>query len=187
MIVVYPIGVPLIILFVLMWNKDLIKHSKLLSRIQNAAQHNICMSLRYTLTTWLGFTISNYCPKYWYFEIIEIYFRLGLTSFAVLIEDLGTRIVALIFLSLAQTKLQLTLKPYSAENQNILAAIGKIQILAVSLLNYVNYFAGLSVWNMESNKLEVNKSWYALIQNLILFTSLLQLGWCIIFVYLEIE
>ncbi len=141
---------------------------------------------KYQAAARLGFLFSNYYLQYWYFEVVEILSRLCMTSYAILIKDMNVRSVVLVLLSMAQTKLQLSLNPFVDEKQNVLAAIGKIQILVVNFLSYVSLNMGLSEVYANGQASRLHRSWYSVSENAVVFLSVFQLGWCVYFIYKSI-
>jgi hypothetical protein len=80
-----------------------------------------------------------------------------------------------------QTKLQLSLGPFVEEKQNVLSAIGKIQILAVNFFSYVSLNLGLSEVDKYGMYNKMHRDWYSLAENAVVSISALQLGWCVYF------
>ncbi len=186
-VLIYPLLLPFFLFLVLYWQRNLITQPILVKKIQNAIESNIKLPTRLTVVGKIGYLYSNYKCRFWYFEIVEIYFRLFLTSLSAMIRNVDYKNMFLVLLSLIQWRVQYTLNPYKIENLNILSELGKVQVMLTTLYGYIESNSGLKVQIKNILDAKVNSSIYAVVQQGIAFVNSLQTAFCFYFIYRHVR
>ncbi len=185
-VIMYPLLLPLTFLLLLYWQRELIEHPRILDKLREATKHGIAVGPKSELATRLSMLFSNYQPHLWYFEVVEMYTKVLLTSFPSLISDENSRYIYLILLGLLDLRIRSILRPYVLTSQNILSDLGRVQILFVNFAAFVELNEGL-----RSNRgvvyVNENKAWYGYCQQGIVFLSVVQVCCCIYFMRERLE
>ena len=166
MIIIYPIGIPLMYLLLLYGCKDeLISRSVDSNSIANSGSTYIIrddninynsdnndsskdddddkidskqLSIAALRTSFLW---ESYEPKYWYWEIIECYRRISLTAvLSIISPGSSPQSVLSVLLSLLFIKMYGYYQPYEADTDDIIAEVGQFQI-------FFTYFGALILQN----------------------------------------
>jgi hypothetical protein len=137
MILLYPIGIPLLYFWLLYKNRyDIIHRYDAENRATvvhaNSQQPNIKM---------FKFLYDSYKPQYWYFEIIETSRRLMLTG-ALSVTDAGAsgQVVFGIIIAVFYMKIYAYYQPYELEESSIVAELAQYQI-------FFSFFGSLVIQN----------------------------------------
>jgi len=164
MIIIYPIGIPLMYLRLLYGCKDeLISRSVDSNSIANSGStSNNSNDSSYSndsnkdddddddkidnkqlsiAALRISFLWEPYEPKYWYWEIIECYRRISLTAVLSMVSPgSSSQSVLSVLLSLLFIKMYGYYQPYEADTDDIIAEVGQFQI-------YFTYFGALILQN----------------------------------------
>jgi hypothetical protein len=157
MVLIYPLGVPLMYFTLLYLNRDRVNPpSRLVVRdaekdlVSNSIIQQEKMKLRnsYEDIFIISFLYMTYEPQRWYFEILDCFRRLMLTAVPVLImRGAITQIVIVLMVSLACVAAYMELKPYTTKSDNSVAVLSQWAItltLIVSILIRISEDQGLN-------------------------------------------
>lgn len=120
MVVVYPIGVPLYYFYILHKHRyDIIRRDRTASNMDLKMEG-------------IKFLYEVYKPCYWFWEVIEMYFRLSMTGLLVLLDQGSTlQIIVGIFFSLLFIKLYDISQPYVDEENKYVKEVSLWQIFFI--------------------------------------------------------
>jgi len=133
MIFVYPVGVSLLYAYLLISNRHLIKSRDDIGRVMNSSGVSYRKYSKFRskphIAQCIGFFYLAYKPKYWYWELVEIFRRVGMeAALAVFLRGTTAQIIVGILASLAFMKIYSTCQPSSDEYENSLNEIGMNQV-----------------------------------------------------------
>ncbi len=198
LIIIYPIGIPMMYLWLLSRCKDELKsrgqiynsHDDAIDTVnetnetsntttQYNCERNISINLTAEMNTILQNTSENnlndknlssyaeclgilwepYKNQYWYWEVIECYRRIILTSILSIINP-GSSLqsIAAVMCSLFFIKLYSNYSPYASTNDNILAEIGQFQVFltfSISLIIKNSLLSGIK-WKFALGKINIS-------------------------------
>ncbi len=142
MILVYPVGVPLMILLMLVSYRDIIIHKDSIARVLSS---DLVRKTRYRGEGYINnhfvhvlrMFYTSYTPACWYFEIIDVLQRLVLTSIiGVLYTSDETRYAVSAAFSCWVQMIYRHFKPFQIPRDNMLSNLGKFQVF----LSFVVFF-----------------------------------------------
>jgi len=155
--VVYPIGVPMMYLALLVYNHDKVNpRTNLVVRederhlVSSSVIQEEKINLRHTFEDIkiISFLYETYEPQRWYFEVGDCFRRLSLTAVPVLImRGSSTQIVLVLCVSLACVGAYMELKPFITESDNLVAVVTQWAItltLIVAIMIRVNESDGIN-------------------------------------------
>lgn len=88
----------------------------------------------------IGFLYQSYKPEFWYWEIIEVFRRLMLTSLlTVFISNIAVQATCFVGVSIIFVKIYQWYKPFQSHAENVLGEIGQYQILVTYLITGIIY------------------------------------------------
>ena len=122
MVLVYPVGVPLLFSWLLISRRERIMNEDLEERERDEELAGI------------GFLFDNYKPRFWYFEIVVTVLRLMLTGVLGLIKPgSATQLSVGMIMTIFGMLLSCWYHPYDARRDNVLSTLSYVQIFLVML------------------------------------------------------
>jgi hypothetical protein len=135
MVLIYPVGIPLMYFYLLFYYHDMVNPSRRLV-VRDEERHlvdrriiqaeKIKLRETYEEIQHISFLFENYSPKRWYFEVLDCIRRLFLTAIPVLILR-GTIVQLLLVLiaSLIWCIIYMQLRPFQKPNDNTVAIMAQ--------------------------------------------------------------
>ena len=128
MLLIYPIGMPLLFLFLLSQSREDINPSGFDFEFSAIAQRNSDPKL-----TTLKPLFEPYKPSLWFFEAIDLWRRIVMMGTLTFIPGKPTRAAVGLFLSILFSALYRELEPYAAQSVNTLSTAAHWQVVLVFL------------------------------------------------------
>jgi hypothetical protein len=148
MVLVYPVGLPLLYFYLLFKNKEVIKAREEINAIMKSAfvtarrqRKKLKTSGFNRITENISFIYAAYLPTAWYWEIVEVYKRLFLMAiFPSIFYGYAAQYPITVLFCVGFTKLYDIFKPFESRSDNVLADVGQYQVLFVYYVGSIIYF-----------------------------------------------
>ncbi len=163
----FPIGVPLVFLILMFQRRHWIQSVNIPKSVYTVdVRMKFQLNRDYLILTYLKPLYDGYKSLYWYYEIIELSFKILFTSIIkAFVKDSRVVVILCIFLNMLYYSVLYKLRPYAYDFANTFKQLGQVFII-------ISYLAVFIVQNQTIGSVSDHYDRYSVLDNLIFATNI---------------